>query len=177
MAEEEQDETQPEELKNPWLKQFLILALLVLVGQSVVVYVLVPQQILPKYLGEDAMQAAKEAEAQERDPVAVDAPVIYEIGELLVNPQDFHTIRYLNVKITLELDSQETLGTLTGDPVAPTKLEDFVRRTLNGSYYREIDSAAERIALRQKLMAEINASGLLGEGSVTAVYFEQFILL
>lgn len=178
MAQDQEESSGlPEEPKNPWLKQFMVLALVVLVGQGVVAYVLVTQQVLPKYFGEDPEQAAAEAEGGEREPVEVEPPVLYEIGELLVNPQDFHSVRYLNVKITLRFDSQATLDRVTDDPVTPSELEDFVRRTLNGAFYRDIDESEERIALRQTLMTAINTSGLLGEGTVTAVYFTQFILM
>jgi flagellar basal body-associated protein FliL len=42
------------------------------------------------------------------------------------------------------------------------------------SFY-EMDEARERVPLRQRLAAEINASGLLKEGSVSNVYFERFV--
>jgi hypothetical protein len=62
MAEEEDPEAdqvseadavaEMEAPKGSWLKQFVILAILVLIGQGVIAYVLVTQQVLPKFMDE-----------------------------------------------------------------------------------------------------------------------------
>ncbi len=177
-AENEQDIGDPVgEPKGAWLKQFIILAVLVLVGQSVVAYVLVTQQIIPWYLGEDetSEQVQKEAKNVKREPVPVDVPILFSIDEMTVNPQDYHTIRYLNIKMTLELDSQETFDFLKMDPVAGAKVRETIRETLNMTNFRELDDASERGPLRERLAAKVNASGLLNDGTVTNVYFERFI--
>lgn len=177
-AENEQDEVaEPEEPKAAWLKQFIILAVLVLVGQSIVAYVLVTHQIIPWYFGEDeeSEQVQKEAEIVKREPVIVEAPILYSIDEMTVNPQDYHTIRYLNIKMTLELDSQETFDFLKLETVVAAKLRETIREALNMTSFRELDDASERGPLRQKLAEKINASGLLNDGAVTNVYFERFI--
>jgi len=181
MAEEvetEQAEVDPVgEPKGAWLKQFIILAVLVLVGQSIVAYVLVTQQIIPWYFGEDeeTQQVHNEAKIVKREPVPVEAPILFSIDEMTVNPQDYHTIRYLNIKMTLELDSQETFDYLKLETVAAAKIRETIREALNMTNFRELDDASERGPLRQKLAAKINASGLLNEGTVTNVYFERFI--
>ena len=60
--------------------------------------------------------------------------------------------------------------------IVSVKVEAIARRVLTTTWYSDMDEVEERELLRQKLMAEVNASGLLGEGSVTGVYFMQFIL-
>ncbi len=177
-AEKEQEEVDPVgEPKGAWLKQFIILAVLVLVGQSIVAYVLVTQQIIPWYFGEDdaSEQVQKEAKTIKREPVPVDMPILFDIDEMTVNPQDYHTIRYLNIKMSLELDSQETFDFLKMDPVASAKVRETIREALNMTNFRELDDAVERGPLREKLAAKINASGLLNDGMVTNVYFQRFI--
>ena len=177
MAEE--DENTPEEPEGPkgaWLKQFVILAVLVLVGQSIVAYFLVTEQIVPGYFGQDeGSEEASEAKAMKREAVVVEAPILYSVEEMIVNPQDYHTLRYLNVKMTLELDSQETLDLIKGDPVIPAKMLEVIRMAMNMTSFFEMDGASERGPLRQKVVSEINASGLLKEGTVNQVYFERFV--
>ena len=60
--------------------------------------------------------------------------------------------------------------------IVSVKVEAIARRVLTTTWYSDMDEVEERELLRQKLMAEVNASGLLVEGSVTGVYFMQFIL-
>ncbi|MBT4137051.1 MAG: flagellar basal body-associated FliL family protein [Candidatus Latescibacteria bacterium] len=185
MAEEEESEQEEEPgeadmeadgPKGAWLKQFVILAVLVLIGQSVVAYFLVTEQIMPWYFGEEeTTEAVKEAEALKREPVIVEAPVLYDVPEMIVNPQDFHTIRYLNVKMSLEFDLQETLDMVEADPVTPAKLVEVIRTTLNMTSFYDMDEARERGPLRKKIADEVNESGLLGEGSVRKVNFERFV--
>lgn len=182
MAEEEneQDGEQPDALDEPkgaWLKQFVVLAVVVLIGQSIIAYVLVSYQIIPWYFGEEeeAMEKVSEVQETKREPVPVEPPILYAVDEMTVNPQDYHTIRYLNIKMSLELDAPETLALLEGDPVTETKLFEVIRNALNTTNYRELDDAEERGPLRLKLVAAINASELLNEGSVSNVYFERFI--
>lgn len=184
MAEEEQEQeeeqedgaVEADEPKGAWLKQFVILAVLVLIGQSIVAYFLVAEQIIPWYFGEEeSAEAATEAEVVQREAVLVEAPILYDVTEMIVNPQDFHTLRYLNVKMALEFDLQETLDAVEADPVTPAKLVEVIRTTLNMTSFYDLDDARERGPLRKKIAEELNASGLLGEGSVTNVYFERFV--
>ena len=113
-----------------------------------------------------------------REAVVVEPLALYEIdftNARVLNPQDFHSIRFLSVKLKLELDSSETLS-LLDNKIVPVKVEAIARRVLTTTWYSDMDEVEERELLPQKLMAEVNASGLLGEGSVTGVYFMQFIL-
>ncbi|MDP6036915.1 MAG: flagellar basal body-associated FliL family protein, partial [Candidatus Latescibacteria bacterium] len=113
-----------------------------------------------------------------REAVVVEPSAIYEVdftNAKVLNPQDYHSIRFLSVKLKFELDSSETLSML-GDDVLAAKMQSVARQILTTTWYIEMDEVEERESLRQKLMTEVNASGLLGEGSVTGVYFQQFIL-
>ena len=181
MAEEEAEEAESDVVddgpKGAWLKQFIILAVLVLIGQSVVAYILVTQQIMPWYFGEEETieEAQAAAEVVKREAVPVEAPILYDVPEMIVNPQDYHTLRYLNVKMALEMEAQETIDFLKTDPVAPAKLLEVIRQTLNTTSYYELDEARERGPLREKIATDINASGVLNEGIVNKVYFERFV--
>jgi flagellar basal body-associated protein FliL len=157
------------------LKQFVILAVVMFIGQGVVAYFLVADRIMPKYLEPDETEVTQEIKKSERIAIPVTAPVLYEVDDMVVNPQSGQVLRYLSIKVVLELNSPETL-VLLGDPVVEAEVVDLIRKILNNINYNEINEADERDPLRQRLMTEINASGLLKTGSVTAVYFTQFIL-
>ena len=180
MAEEQQNQAAADagemaEPKNPWLKQFVIIATLVFIGQGAVAYFLVADRIMPKYLEPDGTEVAQEIKKIERVAIPVTAPVLYEVDDMIVNPQSGQVLRYLSIKIVLDLDAPETLLVL-GDPIVETEVVDLIRKLLNNTHYNEINEADERDTLRQRLMTEINASGLLKTGSVTAIYFTQFVL-
>ena len=158
-----------------WLRQFVILAVLVLICQSVVAYVLVSRQILPQF-GEEDGQTLKEAEVTDRDLIEITPPLMFSFDEMVVNPLDDGVIRYLNTKISMEVDIQEALDLLKENQVVATKVEDLVRQTLKMTPYRDMDQVSERKPLKAKLLARLNGSELLGEAEVLAIYFERFIL-
>lgn len=180
MADEAPEATEadmlPAEQKNPWVKPAIILVLLVLIGQLAVVYVLVVYQIKPRYLGEEQVDEIGEVKPVQRDVVPVAAPFLYDVPDMTVNPQDEYTLRYLNVKMALEVDSQQTLSLLNDDPVVATRLLALLRDVLGQTPHREMDTSEKREPLRQRVMTAINTSGLLNAGSVTGVYFQRFIL-
>ena len=181
MAEEAQEPAEADDLsgehKSPWMKPFVILAVLAMIGQVVVVYMLVTYVIKPRYLGEEQVSEAGEVKpVVQRDAVPVAAPFVYAVPDMTLNPQDDFTLPYLNVKIALEVDSQQTLNLITGDPVVGTQLRALIQDLLNQTGYREMDTSEKREPLRQRMMNAINSSGLLNAGSVTGVYFERFIL-
>lgn len=185
MAEEEEEGAEEEGVaeieapKGSWLKQFVILAAMVLIGQGVVAYVLVTQQVLPKFgVEEQGEGKADEPEEVMREAVAVEQPHLYEIdftNSRVLNPQDYHSIRFLSVHVIIELDTPETRALLDNEIIS-TKVNGIAREILTTTWYTEMDDVDEREALREKLKVEINASGLLAEGAVTGVYFRQFIL-
>ena len=181
MAEEEEEAGEEEEISEApsgsWIKQFVILAGVVLILQIVLSYVLVTRQVQPKL----EISASENGEPRvlseaEIEVIPVDAPVIFPLVDMLLNPSDDQTIRYLNTKISLELDSQELMDRLKEDPVTVAQIEEFVRETLNKTYFSKMNEPDERIVARENLKNLLNESGLLGEGLVSSVYFERFIM-
>ena len=182
MAEEEEEGSEADAVaemeapKGSWLKQFVILAILVLVGQGVIAYVLVTQQVLPKFEVEELGEGATaEPEEVMREAVVVAEPALHEIdftNSRVLNP---HSIRFLSVFVILALDTPETRA-LLDDEIVAIKLEGVVRKILTTTWFTEMDEVEERESLREKIQTEINGSGLLAGGSVEEVYFKQFIL-
>ena len=186
MAEEETDEAEAEAEgdeeamaeppKGSWLKQFVILAILVLIGQSAVSYVLVTRQVRPKVQSmEEGDETSTKVRPEERVLVDIEEPVLYHFEEMIVNPADDQAIRYLNTVISIELENQETLD-LLADKVIAAKVVDLIRQTLIVTRYTDLDDYSERDPLKAKLKNVLNESELLRAGEVTGVYFKRFVL-
>ena len=183
MAEEEIDE-EAEDGEGPQedaggsrLKQFMVLAVLVLMGQIAVTYVLVTRLVLPK----QAMEAAEEGTGQEGvlsepEEIQIETPLLYEFDDMIMNSMDDQVIRYLNTKIAVELDNQSVLDELKNNKVVAAQTADLIRRTLNTTYYHQMDEPGERLALREVIKKRLNESLILQTGQVSAVYFERFIV-
>ena len=184
MAEEDVEDPEeegagpPPAPKRSRLGQFILLAAVVLLGQSAVAYVLVTRFVLPKHqmnMGEEVGQVVEQASA-EREKIPVDVPFLYLFkDDLLLNPSDEESLRYLSVKVILELDSEGAWMELQS-PVVASEVRDEIFRALNAIPYTEMDQAEERFKIRDTLKDRINASGFLKSGEVKGVLFERFIL-
>ncbi|MCZ6634083.1 MAG: flagellar basal body-associated FliL family protein [bacterium] len=187
MAEEETEELDAEAEagseamveppKGSWLKQFVILAILVLIGQGAVSYVLVTRQVKPKLTHmEESDGTMKSAAVEERILVDIEEPLLHHFDEMILNPADDQAIRYLNTVVIIELENEETADLLTSDNVLAIRVEDLIRQTLIQTRYIDLDEFSERDALREKLKTALNGSEMLLTGQVVAVYFKRFIL-
>lgn len=186
MAEETSDEQAEGEAPVPVVpkgsrtNQFIVLAVIVLIGQAAIAYVLVNRA---KGVLDDRQEAtsdekgkkAKEKPA-DREEVLIPTPFLYPFEEaILVNPVDDNALRFLNAKIILRLASQEALTRMQEDRVIASRVRSRITQTFNNTYFNQMDEAEERNKLREVLRQQINAPDLLNE-QVEAVYFQQFIL-
>ncbi len=178
VEDQEEEAGPPPAPKRSRLGQFILLAAVVLLGQSAVAYVLVTRFVLPKHemnMGEEAGKVVQQASA-EREKIPVDIPFLFPFKEdLLLNPSDEETLRYLSVKVILELDNEGAWVELQSTVLA-SNVRDELFLALSAIPYTEMDQAAERLKIRDTLKQRINASGLLKSGEVKGVLFERFIL-
>ena len=182
MAEEEEaaegeEEGTPEGPKGSRMNQFIILAAVVLLCQSALAYVLVTRFVIPKQramLGLDTEETATAATA-EREKVAIKVPLVYTMGELLVNPTDETALRYLNTIISLEVDAEEVLLELA-DKIVAAQVRALVFRTLGSVPVEDMATSEDRLALKELLKTKINESELITTGEVTEILFERFIV-
>jgi len=113
---------------------------------------------------------------RERPVFEIDQPLLFEIGEMIMNPPDDEGIRFLNAMVTIEVDTQDALDHL-GDGLVAAQLYDLVFGNLTTTKFMAMDEAPEREVIKKNLKQEINASPVLNElGEVTNVYFERFVL-
>ena len=164
-------------LRGSRVRHLMVLVILVLVVQIAVIYVLVTKLILPKQGIETKTDGTRQSNSQvEVEKYTIATPVLYEFGEMVLNPMDDNTIRYLNTKITVELDKSSVLDELNENKVIAAQISDLLRRILNTTYYHQMDQPSERIILRENLKRRLNESLILKTGQVTAVYFERFVV-
>ena len=183
MAEEDPEQEEGEEEEEPKgsrLKQFIILAIIVLLGQSAIAYVVVTRLILPKQEvsnGEGEGQVVSRVSSGEREEIPIEDPLLFRFDRILVNLQDEYALRYLSTKVAIELENLETFDELIAeDGIVMVEVKDLIYRTLNQMPVSQTDEAHERKKVRDILRERINASGLLENGEVTAVYFEVFVV-
>jgi len=158
------------------LKQFLVLAVLILVLQSAVAYVLVTLLVLPEVREpEEVTETVRQKTAEDWPQVPIEQPLLYDMGDMILNPKDPETLRFLSTRVVLRVDSPDVLDELD-DKLIASKVTDFVRDVLSATPTLRMNLVDERKGLRDKLKAEINASGILESGQVTAVYFKHFVL-
>ena len=184
MAEEPEEEEQSEDgssareaaQRGSRLKQFLFLAVLILILQSAVAYVLVTWLVLPKVMApEEVTETVQEKTAEDWPKVSIEQPLTYDMGDMILNPKDPEMLRFLSARVVLQVDNPGVLDELK-DKLIVSKLTDRVRDVLSETPTHKMNLADERKGLRDNLKAKINASGILESGQVTAVYFRHFVV-
>jgi flagellar basal body-associated protein FliL len=185
VAEEEQEEQgEDEQIQAPppagsRVNQFVVLVIIVLIGQVALAYMLIDKIVLPKQRVADAEESGEvlpESVESEAEKKIVKTPLLHPLEEILLNPRDEAGIRFLRVKISLEVDNEEVLGVLQESMVKTAQIRELLARTMNNMPFHMLDGPEDRMKLRETLKGIVNESGLLETGEVRAVYFELFIL-
>ncbi len=118
------------------------------------------------------MQNAAENEAEEtpEEEVITIGP-IYKMETLIVNLADQGGKRYLRITMELELSAPEVMEEINN---RMPQLRDAILMVLPSKQYSDIGSTEGKIALRDELIAKIN--GILKKGTVTTIYFTEFVV-
>jgi flagellar FliL protein len=120
----------------------------------------------------------KEAEPEEapKEQEVTMGP-IYKLDTMIVNLADQGGKRYLRVTMDLELkpsenlDAKEVIDEL--DKRLP-QIRDTILMILPTKQYAEIATTSGKIALRDEIMAKLNA--LLKKGQISNIYFTEFVV-
>ncbi len=96
---------------------------------------------------------------------------IYELDKFVVNLITKRGKRYLRVKISLELDTENVIGELEMKKVV---LSDTIIDTLTSRTKQELSTSKGKNRLKDELISKINAS--LIDGMITNVFFTEFII-
>ena len=96
---------------------------------------------------------------------------IYELDKFVVNLITKRGKKYLRVKISLELDSENVLGELEMKKVV---LSDTIIDILTARTKQELSTSKGKNRLKDELVSRINTS--LVDGAVKNVFFTEFII-
>lgn len=125
--------------------------------------------------GQPTGQAAEEAALAEEEAAKAEQDAkmgpIYKMDTLIVNLADQGGKRYLRLTMEWELSGTEAIQEI--DRRMP-QLRDAILMILPTKQYADISSAQGKIGLRDELMARVN--GILRQGSVTMIYFTEFVV-
>ncbi len=124
-VEEQAEESEEGAPKASRLKQFVLLAVLVLAAQSAITYVLVTKFLLSQ-MGEEQTETTETATVKDWPEVDIDALVLHDVGELVLNPKDEETMRYLSTHVVLQLESEDVKAELE-DKIVAAKIRELVR--------------------------------------------------
>ncbi len=139
----------------------LVVAVIVLAGGGFGVW---------KFVLSDSKAESSE-HAEEESHGAEDVPaLLHSLEPFIVNLFDREGMRYLKVKIEMELKGivEEELK-----PKVP-KIRDSLIILLSSKKYHEIGSIEGKMRLREEIAYRINA--ILGEGAVQDIYFTDFVV-
>jgi flagellar FliL protein len=95
----------------------------------------------------------------------------HKLDTMIVNLADQGGKRYLRVTMELELSGPEVLEEITKKL---PQIRDTILMILPSKQYTEISSTEGKIALRDELIAKINA--LLKKGTITTIFFTEFVV-
>ncbi len=112
--------------------------------------------------------AAEEAAKAEKE--AAMGP-IYKMDTLIVNLADQGGKRYLRITMELEVSNQEAVAEI--DKRLP-QLRDAILMVLPSKQYADISGTEGKIALRDELIAKMNA--ILKTGKINTIYFTEFVV-
>jgi flagellar basal body-associated protein FliL len=182
MAEEEEEQAgegdwaPPAEGGASRVPQFIVLIFVILLGQGAAAYYMITSVYYPGLVVEEPEVEGETKAPRERPVFEIDEPLLFEIGEMTMNPRDNEGIRFLNAMVTVEVDVPEALDVLK-DGLVAAQLYDLVFGILTTTQFKAMDDADERAKIKENLKKQINESPLLEDvGEVTNVYFERFVL-
>lgn len=96
---------------------------------------------------------------------------MYKMDTLIVNLADRGGKRYLRTTMQLELDNPDLIEEI--DLRLP-QLRDAVLMILPAKNYADIGTTEGKIALRDEIIAKMNA--ILKKGQITTIYFTEFVV-
>ncbi len=99
-----------------------------------------------------------------------DDTLLYELDPFIVNLFDEHGIRYLKVRLDIEVEDYTEQQLEKKVP----KIRDSLIVLLSSKKYEEIGSLEGKARLREEILYRLNR--ILGEGRAKEVYFTDFVV-
>lgn len=106
-------------------------------------------------------------------PARAPAPTVksFYLGEFTTNLANAEGRRFIQVKITVEVDSDQTVKLLTEKSYA---IRDLVLRILRSKAYEDVAGDKGMVSLGQEIQSRMGT--LLKEGKILNLYFVEFVV-
>lgn len=115
----------------------------------------------------DSAKMAKGAEVKKGDP----APAIYQLDNLVMNPAASGGAHFLLMSVALQVKDPATLETING---RDAELRDAILRLFSSKNIDQITAATARDTFSVELLGVLDR--MFGSGTVTKIYFPQFVI-
>lgn len=174
MAKEKRDEEEKEKGSSGMLKN-LIMYLGTVVVLTAAAYMLVtkfmPTPVSTAMPRGESVQGGEINKDEELDAEKDETGVLYEFGDVIVNPAGTEGTRFLKVTLYLELrkgDYQKIL-----EKYKP-KLQDVALQIFSSKTVEELEDVSRRGDLRKEIVDGMNMA--LGKRAILRVFFTEFVI-
>ena len=113
--------------------------------------------------------AESEEVAPEEEEITIGP--MYKMDTMIVNLADRGGKRYLRTTMQLELDTPDLVEEIE---MRLPQLRDTILMILPAKQYADIGTTEGKIALRDEIIAKMNA--ILKKGQITTIYFTEFVV-
>lgn len=178
MAEEDAEAQEEEEaeaapaarpVRQPSLLRYLPIVVVVLLLQAVGAYFGIQKLLFP-----EAGPTVEEEGGRKRVIPEGDAPeTAVDLGELIANPRGTRARLLVRTRVTLGVAPKGVASEIESDKKLDA-VKDAVLWELGNATYEELSTPAGRDTVKVRIRDRVN--GLLYEGRVQTIYFEEFIL-
>ena len=154
------------------MTRYLPLAMLVVLGQAIIGYILVNKIVIQRLEG-PPVEAIEEVKV---DIAISDEPerVYQEMGQFLINPADTASesgLRFIRTLVSLGVSPASAYTQLEAQQ---PKLRDAVIKILTAKPVDKLDSPEDREFIKDEIRFAVNK--MLHRGEVLQVYFSEFII-
>jgi flagellar FliL protein len=169
MAKEDQADVEVEEGGNKKLFIIIGAAVAVVLIGAIAAFMLMGKGDKPQPVAE-GQPAAESAHAA--TPVASDgASTVYSLDPFIVNIYDGQELRYLKVRIEMEMASASVQPELEARLAA---IRDAILVVLTTKTLQEIQDVQGKNQLREEIL--LSVSKIVAQGKVTRIYFTDFVV-
>ncbi len=96
---------------------------------------------------------------------------IYIIEDIVVNPRETRGMRFVNVSLGLDCNSNKTINEVSKQDI---RIRDYLISLFSNCLVEELDDESDKNILREKIRSDVNK--LINVDGIQAVYFTNFIL-
>lgn len=167
----DQANKEKETKKGGSLKKVVMIWVPLFLLQLVLSYVIVVKVFRKRAVQQEAVAAEMTSKKKEAKSKGQDLGEIYLVDDVIANPKNTEGRHFVNVSVGLEEGNKKIGDELKQrDPqIRDILIDIFVSKTI-----QQMDDPADKDSLKSEISRRLNR--MLGEGSITHVYFSNFII-